>query len=75
MRGVPEKFDQARIGVRGPARRSGMKSAAYRIVPYQDGWGVEHDGRIAGRNAVKLGYEVSIMVEGSEQREPALGAR
>jgi Uncharacterized protein conserved in bacteria (DUF2188) len=68
-----------------------MKSAAYRIVPYQDGWGVEHDRRIAGpyetkeaafeaasgpaSNAVKLGYKVSIMVEGGEQREPALGAR
>lgn len=68
-----------------------MKSAAYRIVPYQDGWGVEHDGRITGpyvtkeaafeattgpaSNAIKLGYEVSITVEGSEQREPALGAR
>jgi len=68
-----------------------MKSAAYRIIPSQDGWGVEHDGKIAGAydtkgaafeaaigpasNAIKLGYAVSIMVEGSERQEPALGAR
>jgi hypothetical protein len=68
-----------------------MKSAAYRIVHSQGGWGVEHDGRIEGAydtkeaafeaavgpasNAIKLGYEVSIMVEGSEPHEPALGAR
>jgi hypothetical protein len=30
-----------------------MKSAAYRIVLYQDGWGVEHDGRIASRRSVR----------------------
>jgi hypothetical protein len=68
-----------------------MKSVAYRIVHAHDGWGVEHDGKIEGSydtkeaafeaavgpasNAIKLGYEVSIMVEGSERREPALGAR
>jgi len=68
-----------------------MKSAAYRIVHGRDGRGVEHDGRIDGAydtkeaafeaavgpasNAIKLGYQVSIMVEGSEPREPALGAR
>jgi hypothetical protein len=68
-----------------------MKSAAYRIVHSRDGWGVEHDGKVEGSydtkeaafeaavgpasNAIKLGYEVSIMVEGSEPREPALGAR
>jgi hypothetical protein len=68
-----------------------MKSAAYRIVPHQDGWGVAHDGKVTGpyetkeaafeaavlaaSNAIKLGYAVSVEVEGSEQREPALGAR
>jgi LDH2 family malate/lactate/ureidoglycolate dehydrogenase len=68
-----------------------MKSAAYRIVPFEDGWGVAHDGKTTGpyetkeaafeaavlpaSNAIKLGYAVSVMVEGSEQREPALGAR
>jgi uncharacterized protein DUF2188 len=68
-----------------------MKSAAYRIVQSRGGWGVEHDGKLEGAydtkeaafeaavgpasNAIKLGYEVSITVEGSEPREPALGAR
>ncbi len=67
-----------------------MKSAAYRIVAFQDGWGVEHDGKTTGpydtkeaafeaailpaSNAIKLGYEVAVTVEGSEQSEPALGA-
>jgi hypothetical protein len=67
-----------------------MKSAAYRIGQDSDGWGVEHDGRVTGTyatrqaafeatvgpasNAIKLGYEVSITVEGSEQHEPDLGA-
>jgi hypothetical protein len=68
-----------------------MKSAAFRIVPAPDGWGVEHDGKIEGSydtkeaafeaallpasNAIKLGYAVSVTVEGSEPREPSLGAR
>jgi hypothetical protein len=68
-----------------------MKSAAYRIIHSRDGWGVERDGKIEGSydtkeaafeaavgpasNAIKLGYEVSIMVEGSERRQPTLGAR
>ena len=68
-----------------------MKSAAYRIVRQPDGWGVEHDGKVASvydtkeaafeaavlpaSNAIKLGYAVSIVVEGSRQNEPVLGAR
>ena len=68
-----------------------MKSAAYRIVPFEDGWGVAHDGKTAGpyetkeaafeaaippaSNSIKLGYAVSVTVDGSEPREPALGAR
>ncbi len=68
-----------------------MKSAAYRIGQHPAGWGVEHDGKVTGTydtkeaafeaalgpasNAIKLGYEVSITVEGSEASEPALGAR
>jgi len=67
-----------------------MKSADYNIVRHQDGWGVEHDGRIDGSydtkevafeavlgpasNAIKLGYAISIPVAGSVGREPALGA-
>src|ERR1051326_5379397 len=57
------------------SRRSRMKSAAYRIVPFEDGWGVAHDGKTTGpyetkeaafeaavlpaSNAIKLGYAVS----------------
>jgi hypothetical protein len=68
-----------------------MKSAAYRIVPHEDGWGVEHDGKTTGpydtkeaafeaaippaSNAIKLGYAVSVSVDGSGPGEPALGAR
>ena len=63
-----------------------MKSADYRIGHHPDGWGVEHDGKVTGTydtreaafeatlgpasNAIKLGYAVSIMVEGSEPGEP-----
>ncbi len=68
-----------------------MKSAAYRIGHHPGGWGLEHDGEVTGTydtkeaafeaalgpasNAIKLGYAVSITVEGSEPREPSLGAR
>jgi hypothetical protein len=68
-----------------------MKSAAYRIVPFEDGWGIAHDGQTTGpyetkeaafeaavlpaSNSIKLGYAVSLEVEGSAPREPALGAR
>jgi hypothetical protein len=30
-----------------------MGSAVYRIVPYQDGWGVAHDGSTTGPYATK----------------------
>jgi hypothetical protein len=65
-----------------------MQTAAYKIVKHEDGWGVEHDGQVNGvygtkesafeaalgsaSNAVKLGYEVSVTVAGSEGSEPAL---
>jgi hypothetical protein len=68
-----------------------MKSADYRIEHRPGGWGVAHDGEVTGTydtreaafeaalgpasNAIKLGYAVSITVEGSEPGEPALGAR
>jgi hypothetical protein len=67
-----------------------MKSATYRIIRHDGGWGVEHEGQITGEydpkesafeaavgpasNAIKLGYEISITVAGSEGQEPALGA-
>lgn len=68
-----------------------MKSATYTIERRADGWGVEHDGQLAGAydtkeaafeavlgpasNAIKLGHAVSITVPGSDGQEPALGAR
>jgi hypothetical protein len=67
-----------------------MARVTYRIIPHQGGWGVDHDGGIAGpyvnkeaaleaavgpaMNAIKLGDEVRIMVPGSEG-EPMLGSR
>jgi hypothetical protein len=67
-----------------------MERALYRIIPHQGGWGVDHDGTVAGpyvnkeaafeaavgpaMNAIKLGDEVRIMVPGSDG-EPMLGAR
>jgi hypothetical protein len=72
-------------------RVQAMKSADYRIGHRPNGWGVEHDGKVSGTydtreaafeaaigpasNAIKLGYAVSITVEGPETGEPALGAR
>jgi hypothetical protein len=66
-----------------------MALASYRIVPHGDGWGIDHDGRIMGSyvtreaafeaavapasNAIKLGREVRITVEGSADGGPALG--
>lgn len=67
-----------------------MKSADFDIKRHQDGWGVEHDGKLIGpydtkeaafeaavipaSNAIKLGCAVSITVAASDGREPALGA-
>jgi hypothetical protein len=68
-----------------------MKSADYKIGHRPDGWGVEHDGKVTATydtreaafeaaigpasNAIKLGYAVSITVEGPQPHQPALGAR
>jgi hypothetical protein len=67
-----------------------MGGAIYRVVRYQDGWGVEHDGGVAGpyvskeaafeaavgpaTNAIKLGDEVDIRVPGGD-RGSTLGTR
>ena len=67
-----------------------MGRVIYRVIPYEDAWGVEHDGGIAGpyvskeaafeaavgpaTNAIKLGDEVDIRVPGAE-RESVLGTR
>jgi hypothetical protein len=68
-----------------------MSQAVYKIVAHNCGWGVLHDGITSGdymtkeaaleavmgpaSNAIKTGQTVSIMVEGSESGEPALGKR
>lgn len=67
-----------------------MGLAAYRIVPHGDGWGIDHDGRVSGAyatkeaafeaaigpasNAIKLGHEVRITIQGGGRDEPALGS-
>jgi hypothetical protein len=67
-----------------------MGVASYTIVPNENGWGVAHDGRVAGSyatkeaafeaavgpasNAIKQGHEVRIVVTGSGGDTPALGA-
>ena len=38
-----------------------MGSAIYRILPYQDGWGVAHDGRTAGPYETKeAAFEATV---------------
>jgi hypothetical protein len=67
-----------------------MQEATYNIVKRGRGWGISHDGAISGEyltkeaaleaavaaasNAIKRGYGITITVEGSEKKEPALGA-
>jgi hypothetical protein len=74
---------------RTAAKETAMALASYRIIRNGDGWGIDHDGRIAGSyatkeaafeaavapasNAIKLGHEVRITVQGSAASEPALG--
>jgi hypothetical protein len=66
-----------------------MGQAVYKIVETKDGWGVSHEGKVAGSymtkeaafeaavgpasNAIKDGHAVQITVEGSSKDEPALG--
>jgi hypothetical protein len=66
-----------------------MGIASYKIVPNEDGWGVDHDGRVVGSyatkeaafeaavapasNAIKQGHEVRIVVASSDTDAPALG--
>ena len=68
-----------------------MGQANYKVVEVKDGWGVEHDGKVAGSyatkeaafeaavgpasNAIKDGHAVHISVAGSSGNEPALGHR
>lgn len=66
-----------------------MGQAIYNVVPYQDGWGVDHDGTIvgpyetreaayeatvaAGSIALKEGHELLISVRGPSAERPNLG--
>jgi hypothetical protein len=66
-----------------------MGLAAYAVKKVQDGWGVEHDGRIEGSylskesafeaialaasNSIKDGHEIQITVPGRVGTESALG--
>jgi hypothetical protein len=68
-----------------------MSLAAYKVVPNQDGWGIDHDGKVMGSyatkeaaleaafgpasNALKQGFGVQITVEASVKGEPNLGKR
>ncbi len=68
-----------------------MSVAAYRIVPYQQQWGLTHDGSTAGpyvskeaaleaalgpmMNAIKQGLEVKLTIPGRRQGESALGTQ
>ncbi len=68
-----------------------MQQAKYDIVSRKDGWGVAHDGEIAGSyitkeaafeaavvaasDAIKQGQGVTITVQAGKVDEPALGKR
>jgi hypothetical protein len=67
-----------------------MPSTTYKVIPYQDGWGVECDGAVAGpyatkeaaleaavgslSNAIKEGLDITLTVPGRGPGESALGA-
>jgi hypothetical protein len=47
-----------------------MGSAVYRILPYQDGWGVAHDGRTTGPYATKeAAFEATAAAASLAMRE------
>ena len=55
---MDQKRDEIEIQGRAPGAprisgASAMSSAVYRIVPYQEGWGVAHDGSTTGPYATK----------------------
>ena len=68
-----------------------MVSATYEVIPYEDGWGVDHQGSVAGpfvskeaaleaalgpaMNAIKEGHDVRLIVPGSRDTEATLGTR
>jgi len=67
-----------------------MESATYKVVPHKGGWGVGHQGRVAGpfaskaafeaalgpaMNAITEGHEVVLTVPGSAGDQSTLGTR
>lgn len=68
-----------------------MGLAAYAVKRIEDGWGVEHDGRVEGSylskesafeaiamaasNSIKDGHEIRITVPGRIGNEAALGVK
>lgn len=47
-----------------------MGMAAYRIVPYQSGWGVDHDGVTKGPYETKeAAYEATVAAASNAMRE------
>jgi hypothetical protein len=68
-----------------------MGLAAYSVKRVNDGWGVEHDGKIEGAylskesafeaialaasNSIKSGHEIRITVPGQAGGESALGVK
>ena len=67
-----------------------MPRTTYKVVPYEDGWGMECDGAVAGpyltkeaafeaaagsiSNAIKEGLDITLSVPGRSAGESALGA-
>ena len=59
-----------------------MGNAAYRITPYQGGWGVQHDGSTKGPYETKeAAFEATVMAasnalrEGQRSRSPLPGEK
>ena len=66
-----------------------MGHAVYKVVPFENGWGVSHEGRVAGPYvtkeaafeaaaatialAVREGHDITLTIPGSTGRESALG--
>ena len=47
-----------------------MGNAAYRITPYQGGWGVQHDGSTKGPYETKeAAFEATVMAASNALRE------
>jgi hypothetical protein len=73
------------FGRRTHIREDAMATAAYKVVPHDGGWGIEHNGKVSGAyatketafeaiigpasNAIKDGLGVTIHIAGPEQRD------